>query len=442
MTELRELMHQNVADPPHDSVDLQALVAAGRRRRRSRRIRVLGVAAAVTVSAVVGAAILVPRVSGAGPSAPPRPDAPTLHLSDASRGVAGRDYRVLTSYTNHNLDRDNGQYFDGVTDDGKILFRDGPRSGRLRPRLALMDPRTGTKDWLPDLHIGQTQTMPVELGAHRLILGAIGGGGFQGPFVAYVFDRDTGRWHQMRWPGLPDTTALHAEMGPDDRIWVSVPATQGQPPPGGWPTDSSGEADDAGAQGDTYHLWSVSASDPSDVRDEHLTVGSVAFTPTSMVWTDGTNGASGLVHVRDLSTGEERKFDPHAGSRCNMLSLSATQERVVLSEYCGTYADGVRDDRVQILSTTGGQVVTIQDSGMDGAINTLGGDNDVVTIDSYEHHGPGTYVYDLDSGRFLRISHGESRYALGGPAPADDFMWATPVNHGHGATLWLGRLRS
>ena len=69
---------------------------------------------------------------------PPAPDAPTLHLADAERAVEGRDYRLLASYTNENLDRDNGQYFDGVTSDGLILFRDGPRTDQLDARYALM----------------------------------------------------------------------------------------------------------------------------------------------------------------------------------------------------------------------------------------------------------------------------------------------------------------
>ena len=86
---------------------------------------------------------------------PPTPDAPTMALADAQRAVEGRDYRVLASYTNENLDRDNGQYFDGVTDDGQILFRDGPRADQLYPRLALMDPSTGAKDWLPNLTSGR-----------------------------------------------------------------------------------------------------------------------------------------------------------------------------------------------------------------------------------------------------------------------------------------------
>ena len=96
-------------------------------------------------------------------------------------------------------------------------------------------------------------------------------------------------------------------------------------------------------------------------------MGDLAFTDTSMVWTDSTNGDAGLVHVRDLATGEEHSFDPHAGERCNLLSFGATDDRIVMGQYCGTYADGVRDDRVQILTTDGDQVVTLQDSGIDGA---------------------------------------------------------------------------
>ena len=86
-------------------------------------------------------------------------------------------------------------------------------------------------------------------------------------------------------------------------------------------------ADDADAEGDTYRLWSVSLTDPDDVRDEDLTVGDVAFTDTSMVWTDRTNGDSGRVHVRDLATGEEQAFDPRSGARCNLLSFGATADR-------------------------------------------------------------------------------------------------------------------
>jgi hypothetical protein len=159
-----------------------------------------------------------------------------------------------------------------------------------------------------------------------------------------------------------------------------------------------------------------------------------------MVWTDSTNGYAGLVHVRDLSTGEEHSFDPHSGERCNLLSFGATHDRVVLGQYCGTYDGGVRDDRMQILSTDGDQVVTLQASGIDGALAGAGGTGDVVIVRAYENGRSGTYVYDLDTERFLRISEAVSMWSLGGPTPDGQFLWDTPANNRHGATQWVGRL--
>ena len=54
-----------------------------------------------------------------------------------------------------------------------------------------------------------------------------------------------------------------------------------------------------------------------------------------------------------------------------------------MGQYCGTYEDGVRDDRVQVLTTDGEQVATIQDSGIDGWLAS-GGDPGLVTVTSYQ----------------------------------------------------------
>jgi hypothetical protein len=180
-------------------------------------------------------------------------------------------------------------------------------------------------------------------------------------------------------------------------------------------------------------------TDASDVRDEELTVGSLAFTESSMVWTDSTNGDAGQVHVRDLETGEERSFDPGSGEKCNLLSFGATDDRIVMGQYCGTYDDGVRDDRVQVLDSDGDQVVTVQGSGLDGGLAS-GGDRGIVTVTSYEPGGDGTYLYDLGSGGFLRISEDVSSWAAGGPTPDGLFLWNTPVNRGRGMTQHLGEL--
>jgi hypothetical protein len=369
-----------------------------------------------------------------------------LRLADAAPAIEDADYRVLASYENENLDRDNGQYFDGVTDDGLVLFRDGPRMGQPRPRFALMDPATGEKDWLPDVDVGQSQTRPLGLGEDRLVL-LTAEGGMKMEVVVHVFDRDSRQWSEMRWPDLPRTEdPFNTVLGPDDRLYVPVPATRGGPPKGGWPIGPDGEADDADAEGETHRLWSASLTDASDVRDEGLTVGSVAFTHRSMVWTDSTNGDAGQVHVRDLETGKERSFDPRSGEKCNLLSFGATGDRIVMGQYCGTYDDGVRDDRVQVLDTDGDQVVTVQGSGIEGGLasgnasDNASGNGGIVTITSYEPGGDGTYVYDLGSGGFLRISEDVSSWVTGGPTPEGLFLWNTPVNLGRGMTQHLGEL--
>ncbi|HEX4977743.1 MAG TPA: hypothetical protein VFV40_07745, partial [Nocardioides sp.] len=174
VNQLRDLMQQNVAAPPPDDLDLSAVLTGGRRQVRRRRVAVLGGTAAAT-------AVMVGLGSLVWPSAPdleaadvPAPDAPTLRLADAQQAVRGEDYRVLASHTNEDLNEDNGQYFDGVTDDGLVLFRDGPRMDRLRPRYALLDPATGEKDWLPDPPVAEgEQVWPVDLGADRLVLSGV-----------------------------------------------------------------------------------------------------------------------------------------------------------------------------------------------------------------------------------------------------------------------------
>jgi len=442
VNDLKQLLRDNVADAPTDHVDVASLVAAGRRRVRVRRTGAVGGVALLAAGVVAIAAIGAPSGSDdtAAATHPPTPDAPTITLAGARPAVAGRDYEVLASHTNKDLDRDNGQYFDGVTDDGLILFRDGPREDLEQPRFALLNPATDEKDWLPDLGIGWSQTWAVELSADRLVLlGAAGTTGMEPR--AYVFDRTQRTWTTMTWPTLPDVEFPHGEIGPDGRLYVFEPATQGKIPEGGWPTGNGGDADDSNAEGDTYHLWSVSLTDASDVRDEDLTVGDLAFTDSSMVWTDSANGHAGRVHVRDLATGDEHSFDPHTGAKCNLLSFGATDDRVLMSQFCGDYPGDVRDDRVQILTTDGEQVVTLQDNGVEGSLSP---GSDVVTVTSYDgtdDERSGTYVYDLATDRFLRISDAVSSYALGGPTGnATQFLWHTPVNHRHGATQWLGEL--
>ncbi|RYB93265.1 hypothetical protein EUA93_02175 [Nocardioides oleivorans] len=440
VNDLRDLMREASSHAPHDDGDVSAVLGAGRRRVRVRRAATIGgtalAAGAITLGSMAWLDPSPPDLAAAGV---PRPEGPVIGLGDARPAVEGTDYRVLTSYTNNDLDAANGQYLDGVTDDGLVLFRDGPHGRSNASRFALLDPVTGERTWLDGLPDPSAQFWPVELSADRIALLRLPTSGETDALVVDVYDRADERWTATSWPGLPGTgDAWGARSAPDGRLYVKVPATEGAIPDGGWPTAPDGEAEDADAEGDTYDLWSVSLDDTSDARDEGLRVGDVAFTDTSMVWTDRTNGDAGLVHVRDLASGSETTFDPRTGDRCNLLGFGASGDRIMMSQYCGTYEDGVRDDRVQVLSTDGDLVTTIQGSGIEGG--PAGPGNELVTITSYDRAQGGTYVYDLADGSLLRLSDAVSSFGVGGPAPDGDFMWHTPVNRRNGATQWVGRL--
>lgn len=457
VNDIREIMREAVASPPEEGNDLAQVLRTGRRRVRRRR-----------TGAVAGAAVLAAVVTlGIGWRAGweegdqvanrtiPQPEGPVLRLSDATAGVEGKDYDVLSSRTNKDLDAGNGQYYDGVTEDGLILFRDGPHGIDNRTRLALLDPATGEKTWLPDLD-EDGQMVPVELSADRLVLISTvysdeeGNALTAAPRVR-VLDRATMKWSTLSWPGLPKGDVASGRIGavgPDGRLYLGVLATEGQAPPGGWPTGPDGEADDAAAEGETYDLWSVSLTDTTDARDERLRVGDYAFTDDALVWSATTNGINQRIHVRDLATGAEHDFDPRSGERCNLLGLGATSDRIVLSQYCGTYDNG-RDDRIQVLDTDGDLVTTVQGDGIDGWIVDNGGrDGHLVGIRSVTRTGEGHYVFDLDAGRLVKVTDSVSSYALGGPAPAGQLLWDTGEGNGEGrigqdkgATQWLVRWR-
>ena len=429
VNELRELMREASGHPPHERQDLDGVLRRGRRRVRVRRASVVGgTALAAGAIALASVTWLDPSPADLVAAGVPRPEGPTIRLTDARQAVEGQDYRELASYTNENLAEDNGEYFDGVTDDGLVLFREGQTMTRRHERYALMDPATGEKRWLATPPGDGAQSFPLQLGAAQLVVMRLAndGGGMEVRPELDVLDRGTGTWFTVSWPTLPAQDDFPmVQIGPDGRVYTSVMTHPGDVPEGGWPMGPDGEAEDADAEGDLKELWSMSLTDSSDVRDEGVQVGDFGFDDGRLVYTDSTNGAAGRVHVRDLATGEETSFDPRLGERCNLLGFDVAGGRIAMSQYCGTY-EGVRDDRVQVVTTGGEQVVTVQDNGIEGGDLVAGGD--YLTLTAYDRATGGTYLYDVDEGRLLRLSDGMSSFAVGqGPTPGDQFMWTTPA---------------
>ena len=407
VNDLRELMHEATDRPPRDHGDLSAVLSSGRRRVRVRRAAVVGGTALAAGAIALGSVAWIdPAPADLAAAGVPRPEGPTLRVAGAAPAIEGTDYRELATHTNEDLDSGNGEYFDGVTDDGLVLFRVGQDMAGAPERYALMDPGTGEKQWLPERPGDGEQSWAIELGADRLVIMRFATTSadlsLQTRPVLDVFDRTTDRWRTISWPSLPaNDVPSFVRLGPDGRAYVALLADRGDVPEGGWPTGPDGDADDADAEGDVRALWSMSLTDPSDVRDEGLMVGDFAFDGDDLVWTDSTNGAAGTVHVRDLATGDETSFDPRMGGRCNLLAFDVAAGRIAMTQYCGTY-DGVRDDRVQVVTTEGEQVVTIQDDGLDAGDLVAGGD--FLTLTSYDRATVGTCHTEFAEDRLERLS--------------------------------------
>lgn len=424
MTDLEQLMRDTVGTAPEESFDVGALVVGGRRRiRRRRTTRVLAGSVAV-MAALVVVGVLAPWDTAPveEPAGVPVPEGTVLHLGQAETAVEGRDFTEVIARDIPTYPPNSDGTISGVTDDGLLVLAQSPGRKEDRAALTLVDPASGEQDPLPnpDDVDPLTSPWPLELDADRLVY-------WVSP-RAQVLDRDTRRWTTVTWNGLPRLTGpevTSAVLGPDDRIYLTINPSDSVP----------GEfGDESGAVGVSYDLWSVSLTDPTDVRDELLRVGQVDFTSTEMVWTDRDNGNGGLVHVRDLATGGERSFDPRSGARCNLLGLSVSEEDVVLNQYCGTYPGEVRDDRIQIVTTTGEPVVTIQGDGISGGIAQVG-PGDVIQISNFGIGNDGlegAYAYDLESRRLLRFSDANSIWEVGGPTPPGSLMWATPLGEGEG----------
>lgn len=406
VNDLRSLLHESSELAPYDEFDPSIILRAGRSRTRKRRATLIG-AAGLAAAAVIGSTVALggldsPRTAPTSPSGDSSdPVGPVLHLEDASPVELTPMFRTVYK-GGYNSDY---RFVDGVTDDGQVIVRDNDGNPD-HSKLELVDLATGAKTPLPDV---PARVGPVlEASTERVVYSADAepsgqDGGFLLEARALVLDRATETWRELRWPDLPTGWILSRDIGPDGRLYVAI---------------AVGVEDPMTAT--TGSLFSVSLTDPADVRDEKLTVGSFAIDGNRLVWSDLSQTIISRLTVRNLDTGEESSFDPKTGP-CSQANLGLDADRIVMSQQCGTQ-DGVTDDRVQVVTVTGEPVVTIQDDEIVGMVD--GGGHLLITAQG--QGGKGVYSYDLASGDFVRLSMSTSPMwgALGSFVPDGYLVWA------------------
>lgn len=437
MNDLEQMMRADASHAPPFPDDLDRVLVEGRRRvRRRRHLAVGGVALAVVAVVTTGVAVTAPGKDSVAPASDvmPVPEGPRLSLSGALPALEGAHFRVLASRTNEDLDAGNGTYLRGVTDDGLTLLQDGPRGMDNTVRWGLRPPEGGPTTWLPTG--GSEYAIPLSLGADELVLLESG----LGTSVAVeTYDRRARSWSRVVPSALVGQSLGEVRPGPDGRIYLSVEPDRFAQLQGGSTPDENAYGDESDADGTTRRLFSFDPADPGEVRDESLTVGSFGFGDGTLVWSEKTGGDAGRIHVRDLTTEDERSFDPHTSQRCNLLGFDVSGDRIALSQYCGTYASGARDDRVQVLSTDGDLVGTFQSPGISGSF-VEGSDTLLVLGIQGLADSDGTYVQDLADGSSYRISRGASTFMTGPVLTRPgQVTWRVPVNSGRGVKQVVAR---
>ena len=404
VNDLRSLLHESSELAPYDEFDTSTILRAGRSRTRKRRATVIG-AAGLAAAAVIGSAVALgglaeDQTDRRSPSSDSsEPVGKVLHLEDATavklepvfrsvyKGGYGADYRFV----------------DGVTDDGQVIVRENSGDPELS-RLKLVDLATKAETPLPDVpgRVGPVLEASSERVVYSADVDASGqGGSWDLEARALVLDRATATWRTLRWSDLPTGWILGRDIGPDGRLYLAI----------------APDVDDP-IFSNTGKLFSVSLTDPTDVRDEDLVVGNFAIDDDHLVWSELTQTINNKLTVRNLDTGDQLSFDPKSGP-CMQATLGLEAGHIVMSQYCGNQ-DGVTDDRVQVVTTDGEPVVTIQDDEIQGTVDNGGH----LVITAKGQGGEGFYSYDLDSGDFIRLSTSTSSLWSSASVPEGYLAWA------------------
>lgn len=369
-TDLHAALREAVADAPTYESDLRTVVEAGSRRVRRRAAFRVGSAALVVVAAALASVAL-----GSDRSDPePRPaDVVRLDLGLAESQHLDALASVRTTWRDprNALDHDR---FEGLTTDGLVLRSRYTYEGDVY-ELGLLNPETGSTDWLPPPPVAAESV--VELTADRLVLftrmsprrGAL-----------LMFDRRAETWETstVRPPaGAEVHVPFRLALAPDGRLYLGS-TFEGVAGPLSW--------------------WSYALPEGGEGRPQpDLAGAAVAWGEGVQVSADNEgrvvmwSSMGERVVAEELPAGCESPDDPDLTDMPVTVALAG--DRPVVTYSCGDAAQAL----THVYDVDGGDAVQVA-----GAVVRAADEDSVMLSAAQGEHG-GIYLLDLDRLSLVRI---------------------------------------
>jgi hypothetical protein len=408
MNDLDTLLRAATEQAPPGHIDPQALVRAGRSRVRRRRA-IAGVAVVAVVGMLGGVATLAGRGPDPEHQAAAQPGR-TLTLADATDAQSGTDYQVLDTFTAHSTDKTmTGQFVRGVLPDGTIVVQSYPDGRDGASRISLVgaggNPTVEAPGSLEN-YLGST--------VHSLVFS-------DARLGFWLLDLRTREW----------TRALQGHDFDSNVSGQPLTTTSGRP--GEVFLEASKFADE--------HSRKIFAAD-LDRRavSEIAKGGDVAAFGDHVAWTATYDAPNDRVVVRDRATGKDTSFDPGTGA-CDQKDLGITADRVVVMVNCAdagaeqTETDVV--DRIDVFDLAGRPLARITGDEL-GPVRVT---DRFLTVSSWKQGQAGTYTYDLDSGRFLKVEASMSGLTGEETGSGSTLVWQRRLDGDSGATYVVAAMR-
>ncbi len=404
MNHLSDLLDDISSEAPIDHLDLDDVIGAARSRVRRRRV-VAGIAAAAVVS--LTAAVVIPGDGGSEQAPAEPPQVSVLTLDDAVEADASRDYRVLHQFMAHSTDQEmSGAFVRGVLPNGTVVlsrYENGPG--------------------------GPTEIVLVEPDGDRAVAAPAGVVNYLGATDnEIVFGSDNrGLWvlgiADLRWRHILEHTDVSANQtvqpltGSDGHVYIAASAWEDQ---------------------EARTIYDVDLA--AGRATEFVRGGDVAAYGGRVAWTDAYDAPVRTVTVQD-QPGGSTSFDPNTGD-CVGKGIGITSQRVVLMTNCN---DGAGDSeytdvitRVDVFDLDGNPVVRITDDDDAGPLRMT---DRFLTLSTWSEEQEGTYTFDLETERFLRVTKEMSGLAGNETGVGSTVVWEERLDGETGATYVVAEMR-